>query len=622
MRFYTLFLCCLLVSACGGGGSGSSSVTTPEPTNPGPTNPVPKNQSPVIQLENQVTIASGTVYSPSPVVSDPDGDKITYLWTSSDPLIRIDNPEVSRPTFRFPVDNQQRSYTLSIKATDAKGASTSDTIVVNVTGEPVVASAPVINPIANQAVESEQTIIIKPVVSDLDNDIESYRWTSSDPAVKFSDPNKLTSSITFPLVEHQKVLTLTLTVKDAKDNQVSRHITVTLSPKKAVEKIAPVLTIKRAQSGSSFDNITVMADIISTQALNAGHWKFNGETIAINTFTRLGDNRYQVKVSLTLPKVDTFTKLTLGLEVTTVQGGVGNDNISLFVSPIVTPSLSIVLNETISMDELSTKVINPNITHSHPIGKVQWKWLDETPISLNNMSVAAPTLSAPRVDRNIEARLQLSVHMGKIVKTVQTTVKVKNDLRLAPITLNQSRLVTARGQKVIFRVNSKELTQIKSATWTIIGLGEANKIEKTTSLELTIPQITSSGIVSVVYSAKLQDGATVLKTANFSILNDAAVKTSLTITPPAKYPIIENNKLHLMSILVLDQFKLIDSIEVTQPFTINTFKPIDIKSAAQFIQLALLTETIESDHIDFLNLKITVGDVIIDYPLQLTMKGN
>ncbi|MGB0899978.1 MAG: hypothetical protein ACPGSN_12030, partial [Psychrobium sp.] len=192
----------------------------------------------------------------------------------------------------------------------------------------------------------------------------------------------------------------------------------------------------------------------------------------------------------------------------------------------------------------------------------------------------------------------------------------------SPIVLKQSRLVAARGQEVRFSIESDDMAQIKSATWKVNDADVDHAGTDKSALNLTIGDIEASSITSVVYTATLQDNSTVIKTANLSILNDAAVRAAIQINLPPQQPINKNNIPYFMRMVVVDQFGLIDSVEVTQPFTVNTFSPIEIKSAANLIQLSLLTNTIEFDHIDFLNLRLSIGDVVIDQPLQLTMQAD
>lgn len=614
MKALVVLVGCLLLIGCGGGSS-----KTEQPDNPIKV----ENRPPVVEVITDITIASGATYQPSPVVSDPDGDSVTFAWLANNDGITVDDSSTKSPVFTFPIRETEESYTLTLKVDDKKGGVVEKQISVNVRANVIVSSSPVIGDIPKQTVASKQTIILKPQVIDLDGDIESYHWSSSDADVTFSDENILSPTISFPETDSVKEITLYLSVVDSKGNETNADVAIELSPKSVSELPAlPAITITDSAAGSVGDVIDVEAKIITTETLISGKWTFDEQDYAIEQFDEIGSNQYSVKLSLTLPDVSQFSKLPLSIQVTTESEQQSTSDSIVLVSPAIAPSLKVTVEESVSIDELASKTVETQIDNSHPIDKIVWQWLDDTEMTLNDDTIAQPTISTPQVNRDEQARLKISVHMKGLVETAQVVVSVKNSLNQSPIVLKQSRLVAARGQDVRFSIESDDMAQIKSATWKVNGADVDHAGTDKSALNLTIGDIEASSITSVIYTAILQDDSTVIKTANLSILNDAAVRAAIQINLPPQQPIIKNNMPYFMRMVVVDQFGLIDSVEVTQPFTVNTFSPIEIKSAANLIQLSLLTNTIEFDHIDFLNLRLSIGDVVIDQPLQLTMQAD
>lgn len=322
------------------------------------------------------------------------------------------------------------------------------------------------------------------------------------------------------------------------------------------------------------------------------------------------------------PLVEKFTAFPVTLTVTTDSGLSTTDEDTIFVSPNKTPSLSVTLPSTISIDEKANKVVYATINNSHQIDSYNWKVETGSGITLLNASTDSVTIVTPEVSRDMEALLTLIVTMGDETRTVESTIKVNVDKTSAPITLEQSRITAGQGQDIEISVISDDFEQIESFTWAIQGLATIDADKTKTSLRFTVPKVDASVIVSVIYTATLKNGSTLVKIANLSLANEAAIRNSLTITPPSQNVEVRNNVQTLLTVLVVDSLALIDSITITQPFTVNTFEPIVIKKATHFIQVPLRTNTIEHDHFDFLNLQIKVGVHTFDYPLQLVMKAN
>ncbi len=581
-----------------------------------------QNQAPVIELVESVDVKTNESLTVNPTVSDPDGDSLTFKWSASDGVIIADS-NVKSTTFNFPVNDTVKSYNLTLTVTDSKGASSVKIIEVKVLEKVPDNKPPIIDLVANKTVESNQTVLFSPTVSDPESDELSYQWSSDDTSVIFSDSALVDSSVTFPQVNLQHKVIVSLTVTDSHDNESTESVEITIEPKAvSTEPTAPLVSIFSTSSGNSLESVTIKARIISFQEPTLAVWTLDNVEVQSTIFTSLSDNHYQVEWVTERPQVENFTSFPVTLTVTTDSGLSTIDEDIILVSPNKTPSLAVTLPSTISIDEEANKVVNATIDNSHQIDSYEWKIEEGSGVTLLNASTDSITVVTPEVNSDQEALLTLTVTMGAITRTVESTIKVKADTTPVPIMLEQSRFTAGQGQDIEISVVSDDFEQIESFTWTLQGLDTIDANETKTSLSFTVPKIDTSVIVSVIYTATLKNGSTVMKIVNLSLINEAAIRNSLTITPPNVNVEVRNNIQTLLTVLIVDSLALVDSIAITQPFTVNTFEPIVIKKATHFIQLPLKTNTIEHDHIDFLNLQIKVGVHTFDYPLQLTMKAD
>lgn len=110
---FSLFVSCLAAVACGSSGS---SPTTPTPG---------ANRAPVIGSivvsPTGTGLQSATIFTfTGQAISDPDGDALTFAWTSSDGAAMTSTTQAASKVF-----SQSGTFEVRLTATDAKGLSTS-----------------------------------------------------------------------------------------------------------------------------------------------------------------------------------------------------------------------------------------------------------------------------------------------------------------------------------------------------------------------------------------------------------------------------------------------------------------------------------------------------------------
>jgi len=164
--------------------------------------------------------------------SDPDqGDGIkSYRWRqTAGPLVTLSNPQAKKPTFKAPNVVGSRSLTFELTVTDFGGLQSSDTTIVNVTGDndPPTAKAGI-----DQTVEENTIVALDGSTSfDPDGGIKSYRWEQiAGPAVTLSDPTVAQPSFTVPNVGADGVsLTFEMTITDVDGLQSADTVIVNVT---------------------------------------------------------------------------------------------------------------------------------------------------------------------------------------------------------------------------------------------------------------------------------------------------------------------------------------------------------------------------------------------------------
>jgi predicted secreted protein len=152
--------------------------------------------------------------------SDPEDSrakKLSYQWKQKDggPAVTLSDPQAVQPTFMAPnVSEGGASLTLELAVTDSGGLQSSDTTIVNVTGDndPPTADAGV-----DKNVDEKTTVTLNGSnSSDPDDGLKSFRWKqAAGPAVTLSDPTSDQPTFTAPNVGANGIsLTFELVVTD------------------------------------------------------------------------------------------------------------------------------------------------------------------------------------------------------------------------------------------------------------------------------------------------------------------------------------------------------------------------------------------------------------------------
>jgi len=177
---------------------------------------VPANQPPVISSftadEEQVSPSGNCLVRC--VVSDPDGDELSYIWSADGGNISGEGAEVT-----WVAPEEVGAYTITVKVTDGRGGEATAQLTIDV----VVNHPPVIESLTAEPspVRQGKTSTIECVASDLDEDELSYLWSADRGNIPGQG-----STATWTAPNACGTYIITVTVADGRGGEVSEELEV------------------------------------------------------------------------------------------------------------------------------------------------------------------------------------------------------------------------------------------------------------------------------------------------------------------------------------------------------------------------------------------------------------
>jgi hypothetical protein len=197
----------------------------------------PQNIPPIANAGTNQTVKSGnTVALDGSDSSDPDGDRLTYLWAQTQgPDVTLSSTTISKPAFTAP-ETTDPSVILRFRLTVSDGKDT-DNDFVTVTVKAIPNQPPVANATADKATvqPGEKVTLDGSGSSDPDGAIVSYAWSQIDTtgvSVTLSNPNAVKASFTSPEIAEDSI-TLIFELKITDNNNASATHTVRITIKKS-----------------------------------------------------------------------------------------------------------------------------------------------------------------------------------------------------------------------------------------------------------------------------------------------------------------------------------------------------------------------------------------------------
>lgn len=176
----------------------------------------PTNEPPVISslTANQKSVSPSGSCQLECIVSDPDGDSLSYIWSASEGNV---SGEGSVATWIAP--HVPGAYTLTVEITDGRGGEATKQLTIGV----AVNHPPVIDSLTTewQMVRKATTSTIQCIASDPDGDELSYIWSVDGGNISGEGP-----IVTWVAPNAYGTYTVTVTVTDSRGGEASESISI------------------------------------------------------------------------------------------------------------------------------------------------------------------------------------------------------------------------------------------------------------------------------------------------------------------------------------------------------------------------------------------------------------
>jgi len=286
-----ILLTIIICSACG-----PSEEPAPAPPTPTPTPSA--NQPPQI---SSLTPAQTQAY-PSDMIeiqcnaSDPDGDTISYEWSTTGGKFTGTGPTVS-----WVASEQYGDYTITVTVKDGKGGITEASVTMSVVQnmDPVISSL-VADPVT---ILPQGKATITCVATDPDGDVLNYSWKASDGSITGSG-----STVTWIAPDREGGFTITVTVNDGKGGGTIGSVSITVQMTGVTETFDPTSsetgTVSSTGRHYTFTKVGDDNDNIGYRAF----WSFD-------LYSLIGTEVKEAKLTFTTKKVlgEPFSKGSIGL---------------------------------------------------------------------------------------------------------------------------------------------------------------------------------------------------------------------------------------------------------------------------------------------------------------------
>lgn len=197
---------------------------------------VPENSAPIVDAGADQTADENSTVNLLCTASDPDGDGVTFLWSTTSDAVIADKTSAST-TVTLPHTTKNETITMTCSASDGRltGSDSMKINVVNVLNLPIIADAG-----PDQIVDENVKISLDGSKSnDPEGQTLSYMWKQvSGESVVLSSTTSTNPSFTSPTVANGevKVLVFELKVYDNNDRASTDTVTITVDPINAPPK--------------------------------------------------------------------------------------------------------------------------------------------------------------------------------------------------------------------------------------------------------------------------------------------------------------------------------------------------------------------------------------------------
>ena len=393
-------------------------------------------------------------------------------------------------------------FCISILLAACGGSSDSKT-----TTQVVSNNAPTITIATTQRFTAGQTIDFSAEVSDPDGDSITVTWQADNDHISFSNTTGPATTISFPDVDSEQIIKITITATDSKGKSTSKTITVTLEASIAAN-LAPIISLPATLQAKGGESIVLVATVQDPQGDDVTvAWQSTNSAVIFSDTTSLTP-------TLTLPDVTSPETVLIKLIATDSQSNQSEKTLTLSIIPgdgAPEPSVQFELAERFETASGDVTTLTANITSNVEITTIDW-----------NLT----TLGS--VDASVDNNTVDNVTTTEVTFTAPS-LAVANEHTIS------LKVTTASGHE--FSANSRVFIAASSEASLEVNLAESYLVEENSTLSIT-PEVIHSHAISTYQWQWLSTQEMTLITPESEILSlsapnvdgDITGQLSLTVT--------------------------------------------------------------------------------------------
>ena len=393
-------------------------------------------------------------------------------------------------------------FCISILLAACGGSSDSKT-----TTQVVSNNAPTITIATTQRFTAGQTIDFSAEVSDPDGDSITVTWQADNDHISFSNTTGPATTISFPDVDSEQIIKITITATDSKGKSTSKTITVTLEASIAAN-LAPIISLPATLQAKGGESIVLVATVQDPQGDDVTvAWQSTNSAVIFSDATSLTP-------TLTLPDVTSPETVLIKLIATDSQSNQSEKTLTLSIIPgdgAPEPSVQFELAERFETASGDVTTLTANITSNVEITTIDW--------NLTTLGSVDASVDNNTVDNVTTTEVTFTAPSLAVAKEHTISLKV----------------TTASGHE--FSANSRVFIAASSEASLEVNLAESYLLEENSTLSIT-PEIIHSHAISTYQWQWLSTQEMTLITPESEILSlsapnvdgDITGQLSLTVT--------------------------------------------------------------------------------------------
>ena len=368
-------------------------------------------------------------------------------------------------------------------------------------------NAPIITIADTQRLTGGQLVDFNAGVSDPDGDLTTVTWQANNVDVIFSTTTGPSTTISFPNVNSEQVIKITITATDSKGKSTTKIIIVTLEASIG-SNLAPIISLPEDQEAKGGTSIVLVAIVQDPQGDDVSvEWRSANSAIIFSDISSLTP-------TLTLPEVTSPETVIITLVATDSQNNNSEKTLTLTIIPNdgePEPSIQFELAERFEAVSGDVATLTAKLTSNVEIATIDW-----------NLSTFGD------VDTSVDNTRTNDVTTTMVTFTAPSLMVAKE----YAISLN---VTTVSGLE--FSANSQVFVAANSAMSLEVNLAQNYSVDENSMLSIT-PEINNSHAISSYQWQWLSDQEITLLTPTNKVLSlsapnvdgDVTGQLSLTVT--------------------------------------------------------------------------------------------